>query len=56
MNKIFLAKPSITSLEIECVNDAVRNCWGSGYGKYINLFQDEFKGRIGSSFSIATSS
>lgn len=56
MKKIHYAKPSITELEIEYVNDAIRNGWGEHCYDYIKLFEKLFKDYVGTSYSIATSS
>jgi perosamine synthetase len=37
-----ISKPSISELEIEYVNDAVRSTWISSLGKYIDRFEEEF--------------
>ena len=49
-------KPSISSLEIEYVNDAIRNGWGENCYKYIEKFEKKFAQHIGSKYAIATSS
>ena len=38
-NKISITKPSISELEIEYVNDAIRNGWGPKCYDYINKFE-----------------
>lgn len=55
-NYIPLVKPSITELEIEYVNQAMKNGWGSNRNIYINLFEKNFAKKIGSKYAIATSS
>jgi perosamine synthetase len=54
--RIPYAQPSIGAEEVELVLDAVINGWGSNKDKYIDLFQAEFAGFVGSRFAIATSS
>lgn len=39
-----ISKPSITSLEIEYVTDAVKSTWISSLGPYIDRFESEFAG------------
>ena len=56
MEKIPMAKPSITEKEINYLNDAIRNGWGEKCYDYIKKFEDKFKKYIGSKFSLATSS
>lgn len=55
-NKISITKPSITKLEIEYVNDAIRNGWGPNCYDYINKFEKLFPEYLGSKFGLATSS
>lgn len=54
--KIVITKPSITDLEIDYVNDAIRNGWGPKCYDYINRFEKEFAEYEGSSYALATSS
>ncbi len=54
--KIPINKPSITQLEVEYVNDAVANGWGSRCYDYIHRFEKEFAVYQNSKFSLATSS
>ncbi len=54
--KIPITKPSITALEIEYVNDAVANGWGSKCYDYIYRFEREFATYQNSKFALATSS
>lgn len=54
--KIPYAKPSITQLEIDFVNDAIANGWGEQRNLYIDRFEQEFSEHIGVKYSIATSS
>lgn len=54
--RIYYTKPSITELEIEYANDAVRNGWGDRCYEYIVRFEDAFKKHLGVKYSIATSS
>ena len=56
MNNILYTKPSITNLEINFVEDAIRNGWGKDCYKYIDKFENAFGRYIDMSFSIATSS
>ena len=54
--KIPINKPSISPLEIEYVNDAIRNGWGSKCYEYIYRFEQLFSGFQRSEYSLATSS
>jgi perosamine synthetase len=54
--RIFYTKPSITELEIEYANDAVRNGWGDRCYEYIVRFEEAFKKHLGVKYAIATSS
>jgi perosamine synthetase len=54
--KIPITRPSITSLEIEYVNDAVANGWGSKCYDYIYRFEKEFATYQETKFALATSS
>jgi len=54
--RIAINKPSITELEIEYVNDAIRNGWGSKCYDYIYRFEKEFAQYQDSKYSLATSS
>src|SRR4249919_1394505 len=54
--RIAINKPSITELEIEYVNDAIRNGWGSKCYDYIYRFEKEFAQYLDSKYSLATSS
>lgn len=54
--RIHYTKPSITELEIEYANDAVRNGWGERCYEYITRFEDTFKSHLGVKYAIATSS
>lgn len=54
--KIPYAKPSITQLEIDYVNDAVTNGWGEQRNLYIDRFEREFAEHLGVKHAIATSS
>ena len=56
MKNIYYTKPSITDLEINYVEDAIKNGWGANCYDYIYKFETYFKECIGSSYSIATSS
>lgn len=55
-NRIYYTKPSITELEIEYANDAVRNGWGERCYEYIGRFEEAFKKHLGVKYAIATSS
>lgn len=54
--KIAITKPSITELEIEYVNDAIRNGWGSKCYDYIYRFEKQFAEYNNSKYALATSS
>ncbi|MBF8176675.1 DegT/DnrJ/EryC1/StrS family aminotransferase [Herminiimonas contaminans] len=54
--RIYYTKPSITELEIEYANDAVRNGWGDHCYEYIVRFEEAFKQHLGVKYAIATSS
>lgn len=54
--RIYYTKPSITDLEIEYANDAVRNGWGDRCYEYIVRFEEAFKNHLGVKYAIATSS
>jgi perosamine synthetase len=54
--KIPYAKPSITQLEIDYVNDAVKNGWGESRNLYIDMFESKFAEHLDVKFAIATSS
>jgi perosamine synthetase len=56
MKKIPYAKPSITDLEIEYANDAVRNGWGDNHNNYIVRFEKALALHLGVKHAIATSS
>jgi len=56
MKKIYYAKPSITALEIEYVNDAIKNGWGEHCYDYIYRFQNLFKQYLNVKYALATSS
>ena len=53
MRRVPVAGPSITNLEIEYVNDAVKNCWYQNAGKYINKFEDSFAKYCNRRFAIS---
>ncbi len=55
-DRIYYAKPSITTLEQEYVMDAVANGWGDHCYDYIYRFESSFKSYIGSKHAMATSS
>lgn len=54
--RIDYTKPSITELEIEYVNDAIRNGWGPRCYEYIEKFETSFKDHLGVKYAVATSS
>lgn len=54
--KIVIAKPSITDLEIGYVEDAIRNGWGDKCYDYIQKLEKTFANYIGVKYSLATSS
>ena len=54
--KIVITKPSISALEIEYVNDAITNGWGSKCYDYIYRFEKEFSTFQDTKYSLATSS
>jgi perosamine synthetase len=54
--KIPITQPSITELEIEYVNDAIKNGWGAKCYDYINSFEKSFATYQNSAYSLATSS
>ena len=54
--KIPYAKPSITQLEIDYVNDAITTGWGEQRNLYIDRFEREFAEHVGAKYAIATSS
>ena len=56
IQRIDYTKPSISELEIEYVNDAIRNGWGPRCYEYIERFEESFKKHLGVKFAIATSS
>ena len=59
MNKhenILTAGPSITSLEIDYVNDAVRNGWNNEWNSYLTKLEDAFKEKFKFKHALLTSS
>jgi perosamine synthetase len=54
--KILTAGPTISTLEISFVNDAVRNGWNNNHSDYINKFENDFAKFVNSKFAMATSS
>jgi len=54
--RIPYAKPSITQLEIDFVNDAIANGWGEQRNLYIERFEREFAEHLGVKYAITTSS
>lgn len=56
VKKIPINKPSITELEIEYVNDAIKFGWGEKCYDYINKFEKSFSNYLGTKYSLATSS
>lgn len=53
MERIPVAGPSITQLEIDYVTDAVRNCWYDQANKYHDLFEKAFAEYTGVRYAIA---
>lgn len=56
MHKISITRPSISDLEVQYVNDAIKNGWGERCYDYINRFQKSFADYLGSRYALATSS
>ena len=56
MNRIPMAKPSITEKEISYVDDAMRTGWGARCYDYIKKFENKFKEYLGCSYCLSTSS
>jgi perosamine synthetase len=56
LEKILTAGPTISTLEISFVNDAVRNGWNNHHSDYISKFDNDFANFVGSKFAMATSS
>jgi len=54
-SKIPITKPSITSLEIEYVGDAIANGWGEKCYDYIYRFERAFAGYVNTDNALATS-
>ena len=54
--RIYITKPSISSKEIEYVNDAIKNGWGENCYNYIYRFEKLFSEYLGVKFALATSS
>jgi perosamine synthetase len=50
-----ISMPSITQLEIDYVNDAVKSTWISSIGKYIDEFESKFAEFCGTKYGIAVS-
>jgi len=55
MNFIPISQPSITQLEIDYVNDAVRSGWVSSLGEYITKFEKEFASFCGTKYALSVS-
>ena len=53
---VLTAGPSISTLEISYVNDAVRNGWNSHNSDYLVRFEQEFAEYVGAKYAMATSS
>lgn len=53
MNKISIAGPSITDLELEYVKDAVINGWYENCNSYIDKFEKMFANYVGRKFAIS---
>lgn len=56
MQRIPYTKPSISQLEIDYADDAVRNGWGAKCYEYIHRFERQFCAYLGTTHAIATSS
>ncbi len=56
MKRILYAKPSITNLEINYVNDAIRTGWGENCYDYLLRFTDDFKKYLKVNHALPTSS
>ena len=54
--RIAITKPSISNLETEYVNDAIRHGWGAKCYDYIYRFEKSFAEYQGTKYSLATSS
>jgi perosamine synthetase len=54
--KIAITRPSISDLEIEYVNDAIRNGWGPKCYDYIHRFEKQFAAYQQQAYALATSS
>jgi perosamine synthetase len=54
--KIPYAKPSVTQLEIDYVNEAIANGWGEHRNLYIDRFEQQFAAHLDVGYAIATSS
>lgn len=54
--RIYINKPSITSKEIEYVNDAITNGWGEKCYDYIYRFESAFASHLGVPHAVATAS
>lgn len=55
-DKISITRPSITELEVEYVNDAIKNGWGPKCYEYIHQFEKLFPQYLKSKYGLATSS
>jgi perosamine synthetase len=53
---IAITRPSISDLEIEYVQDAIKNGWGPRCYDYIHRFEKEFAAYQGTKYALATSS
>jgi perosamine synthetase len=51
-----VSQPSITTLEIDYVVDALRSGWVSSLGRYIDLFEAKFAEFCGTQYALTTSS
>ena len=56
MKTIPYAKPSITKLEIQYVNDAIEHGWGQRCYEYIDRFEVSFRDYLGVDHALSTSS
>lgn len=56
MKFIPVNKPSINNSDIKIVNKCIRSGWVSSSGKYINLFEQNFKKKVKRKYAVAVSS
>ena len=55
MKIIPVNKPEINSEDIKYINDCIRSGWVSSSGKYINLFEKNFKNVVKRKYAVAVS-